>query len=185
MGSGVVGESVATGEGTQPIDCGVDAGGEASQGLQGQALCGPGVEHGLQISGNGISNPVCGNGGDLGDVPVERSVAGGQASDTNMVSNQVLGDGYKAGVGHVLNLTTGQVSEVWWPDYPALFEAAGTKVFRVTFFSEKLQQWLSLVPRRSASADSLEVEPADIARIRELQQNGMSEIDSFKRVLGI
>jgi hypothetical protein len=83
---------------------------------------------------------------------------------------------------YVVNLTTGGVISVCWENYPVLFG----EIVRVVFYSQKMERWMALVPRRSPdNKECLEVEPGDLARVVELQKAGFSELDSFKRVLGL
>lgn len=85
----------------------------------------------------------------------------------------------------MINLSTGEVQQVSWPGYPALFEVKGSRIVRLVFFSQYLDCWVAIVPQRSTNSSCLEIEAGDLERIRQLQASGFSPMDSFKRTLGV
>lgn len=55
-----------------------------------------------------------------------------------------------SGVGFSINLTSGEVGHVTWPGFPPLFETPGTApVFQLTYWSQPLASWVSLVAEPS------------------------------------
>lgn len=49
----------------------------------------------------------------------------------------------------ILNLTTGAVTQVSWPDYPAIIESPQGRLVQVHFWDSHNGKWTMLVPRPS------------------------------------